>query len=60
MHMDEIRGAGKRMMGAIKEAAGRMTHRRDLEAKGAVEKTAGEVQESAGHMEDAAREPFKH
>jgi uncharacterized protein YjbJ (UPF0337 family) len=50
MRNEELKGAGKRMMGAIKEAAGKITHNRELQAKGAMEKTAGEVQETAGKV----------
>jgi uncharacterized protein YjbJ (UPF0337 family) len=60
MHKDEIKGAAKDMKGSMKEAAGKATGDRELEAKGAGEKTMGKMQKGVGSMKDAARNALKH
>jgi uncharacterized protein YjbJ (UPF0337 family) len=60
MHKDEIKGAAKDMKGSVKEAAGKATGNREMEAKGASEKTMGKLQKGVGNMKDAARNALKH
>ena len=60
MHKDEIKGAAKDMKGSMKEAAGKATGDRELEAKGAGEKTVGKMQKGVGNLKDAARNALKH
>jgi uncharacterized protein YjbJ (UPF0337 family) len=60
MHKDEIKGAGKEVKGSMKEAAGRATGDRDMQAEGAADKTVGKVQKGLGQMKDAARNALKH
>jgi uncharacterized protein YjbJ (UPF0337 family) len=60
MHKDEMKGAAKDAKGSMKEAAGRATGDREMEAKGAAEKTAGKVQKGVGNLKDAARNALKH
>ena len=60
MHKDTVKGAGKQAAGSIKQAAGKTTGNRRLEAEGAAEKTAGKVQKGVGDMKDAARDALKH
>jgi uncharacterized protein YjbJ (UPF0337 family) len=60
MHKDQIKGTGKDMKGSMKEAAGKATGDRDLEARGVAEKTAGKVQKGVGDLKDAARNALKH
>lgn len=59
MDKDQIKGAAKDMKGSVKEAAGKVTGDRKLEAKGAAEKTVGKLQKGVGDMKDAARNAFK-
>lgn len=59
MNRDQIKGAAKDMKGSVKEAAGKATGDRQLEAKGAAEKTMGKIQKGVGDMKDAARNAFK-
>jgi uncharacterized protein YjbJ (UPF0337 family) len=60
MHKDEMKGAAKDMKGSVKEAAGKATGDREMEARGAAEKTAGKVQKGVGNLKDAARNALKH
>lgn len=60
MHKDEIKGAAKDMKGSVKEAAGKATGDREMEAKGMAEKTEGKVQKGVGNLKDAARNALKH
>jgi uncharacterized protein YjbJ (UPF0337 family) len=60
MHKDQMKGAAKDMKGSMKEAAGRATGDRQMEAEGSAEKTAGKVQKGVGNLKDAARNALKH
>jgi uncharacterized protein YjbJ (UPF0337 family) len=60
MHKDEMKGAAKDAKGSMKEAAGKVTGDREMEAKGATEKTVGKLQKGVGSMKDAARNALKH
>lgn len=60
MHKDQVKGAGKQAAGSVKQAAGKATGNRRMEAEGAAEKTAGKVQKGVGDMKDAARDALKH
>ncbi|HVK41218.1 MAG TPA: CsbD family protein [Phenylobacterium sp.] len=60
MHKDQVKGAGKQAAGSVKQAAGKATGDRRMEAEGAAEKTAGKVQKGVGDMKDAARDALKH
>ena len=53
MSENRIDGASKKAMGAIKEAAGKLTGNERLEAEGIAEKAAGEVQNKVGKAQDA-------
>ena len=53
MSENRIDGAGKKAMGAIKEAAGKLPGNERLEAEGIAEKAAGEVQNKVGKAQDA-------
>jgi uncharacterized protein YjbJ (UPF0337 family) len=60
MHKDEIKGAAKDMKGSMKEAAGKATGDRDMEARGIAEKTEGKIQKGVGNIKDAARNALKN
>ena len=55
MNKDRIDGAGKKIAGAAKEPAGKVTGSTKLKLEGKAEKAAGAVQNKAGKMEDRAR-----
>ena len=56
MDKDRAKGTMKKMTGATKEAAGKMTGNVGLQAKGAAEKAAGKMQDAAGKAKDTMRE----
>lgn len=60
MHKDEIKGAAKQARGNVKEAVGKVTGDRKLQADGAADKVEGSVQKAAGKVKEAAREALKH
>jgi uncharacterized protein YjbJ (UPF0337 family) len=45
---DELKGKGKKVKGAVKEELGKLTRDRNLQDRGAAERTEGEVQEGFG------------
>ena len=55
MDKDRVEGAGKKVKGAVQEAAGKVTGDTKLQAEGAANKTAGKVQNAVGGAKDAAR-----
>ena len=60
MHKDQIKGAAKEAAGSIKQATGKATGNRRLEAEGGLEKTEGKIQKGVGDIKDAARDALKH
>jgi uncharacterized protein YjbJ (UPF0337 family) len=56
MDKDRIEGAGKKVKGAVKEAAGKLTGDAKLKAEGKADKLAGGVQNAVGGAKDALRE----
>ena len=56
--MDKMRaeGAGQKMAGRVKEAAGKVTGDAKLQAEGRADKTAGGIKNAVGGMKDAVRE----
>ena len=60
MHKDTIKGAAKDASGSIKQAVGKATGNKRLQAEGAAEKTVGKVQKGVGDLKDAARNALKH
>jgi uncharacterized protein YjbJ (UPF0337 family) len=47
----EAQGTGKEIAGGLKESAGKALGKRDLEAKGKVEKFSGKVEKKVGEVE---------
>lgn len=60
MSQNRVEGAGRKAAGAIKEATGKVTGNRKLQAKGAVEKMAGTAQNKLGKVQDKAKSSLKH
>jgi uncharacterized protein YjbJ (UPF0337 family) len=56
MDADRAKGAMHQMKGALKQAVGKVTGDKKIEAEGLAEKTAGKVQNTAGGVKDAARD----
>jgi uncharacterized protein YjbJ (UPF0337 family) len=59
MDSNRIKGEAKKVKGSIKEAAGKITGDRSLEAEGAAEKAAGTVQSAAGKAADKVRDAIR-
>ena len=60
MDKDRIEGAAKQAKGTLKEAAGKLTGDRQMQAEGMAEKAAGKVQNTVGNAKDTVREHIKH
>jgi len=60
MDKDRVQGAGKQAKGAIKDAAGKLTGDRQMQAEGKAEKVAGKVQGEVGKAKDDIRNAAKH
>ena len=60
MDKDRIEGAGKQVKGAIKDAAGKVTGDRKLQAEGKADKLVGKVQNEVGKAKDAVRDAARH
>ncbi|KIQ00651.1 MULTISPECIES: CsbD family protein [Rhizobium/Agrobacterium group] len=59
MDKNRIEGAAKELKGTIKEAAGKLTGNKKLEAEGKIDKAAGEVQSTVGKSKDSVRDALK-
>jgi uncharacterized protein YjbJ (UPF0337 family) len=59
MHKDEVEGGAKEARGAVKDAIGKATGDKKLQADGAADKAEGKVQKTAGKIKEAARDALK-
>jgi uncharacterized protein YjbJ (UPF0337 family) len=59
MNKNRPEGAGREAAGAIKEAAGKLTGNRQMQAEGAATKAAGKVQKAAGKAIDQAKKTMR-
>jgi uncharacterized protein YjbJ (UPF0337 family) len=59
MSTNRIEGAGKQAVGGAKEAIGKATGDKKLEAQGIVEKTTGTVQNAVGKAQDKLGDAVK-
>ena len=55
MDKQHVKGAMDKAKGAVKDAAGKMTGDKNLEAEGKVDKAKGEARKAVGDVKDAAR-----
>jgi uncharacterized protein YjbJ (UPF0337 family) len=53
---EHIKGAADKAKGAVKEAAGKMTGDKELQAEGKFDKAKGAAHKAAGDIKDAARQ----
>ena len=60
MSQNRVEGAGRKAAGAMKEAAGKVTGDRKLQAKGTAEKMVGSAQNKLGKVQDKAKSSLKH
>jgi uncharacterized protein YjbJ (UPF0337 family) len=59
MDNHRIKGEAKKVKGSIKEAAGKITGDRSLQAEGATEKAAGTIQAATGKAGDEVRDALR-
>lgn len=59
MNKDQVNGRIEEAKGAIKETAGRVTGKPDLEDRGTLEKAAGKVQKHYGDVKEQVKEEWK-
>jgi uncharacterized protein YjbJ (UPF0337 family) len=55
MNKDTVKGATQKGFGAVKEAAGKATGDRKLQAKGLADKAAGSAKEAVGKTKTAVK-----
>jgi uncharacterized protein YjbJ (UPF0337 family) len=55
MDKEHIKGAGDKAKGAVKDAAGKLTGDKKLQAEGKMDKAKGEAREAVGDAMDAIR-----
>jgi uncharacterized protein YjbJ (UPF0337 family) len=55
MDREHVKGAADKVKGAIKDAAGKMTGDREMQAEGKMDKAKGAAHNVAGDVKDAAR-----
>ena len=56
MDKEHIKGAADKAKGAVKEAAGKMTGDKEMQAEGKFDKAKGAAHNAAGDIKDAARQ----
>jgi uncharacterized protein YjbJ (UPF0337 family) len=56
MDREHVKGAADKAKGAIKDAAGKMTGDKKLEAEGKIDKAKGAAHKAAGDVKDKARD----
>ena len=55
MDKEHIKGAADKAKGAIKDAAGKMTGDKEMQAEGKFDKAKGAARQAVGDVKDAAR-----
>ena len=55
MDKEHIKGAADKVKGAVKDAAGKMTGDKDLQAEGKMDKAKGEAHKITGDIKDAVK-----
>jgi len=53
---DRIKGSAEKMKGSVKDAAGKMTGDKKLQAEGKADKVKGNLRNAVGSAKDAARD----
>lgn len=59
MHKDEVKGVGKQIKGAVKDAVGGLTGNEKLQTEGKIDKAAGKIQQKVGEAKDATRDALR-
>jgi uncharacterized protein YjbJ (UPF0337 family) len=53
---EHVKGAAEKAKGAVKDAAGKITGDKKVQAEGKIDKVKGEAHHAAGDVKDAARD----
>ncbi|HVV33758.1 MAG TPA: CsbD family protein [Vitreimonas sp.] len=59
MDKEHVKGAADKAAGSAKQAVGKMTDNKKMQAEGAVDKAKGEARKGLGDIKDAARRADK-
>jgi len=59
MNKDQVQGRVEEAKGAVKQTAGRVTGKPDVEDRGTVEKAAGKVQKTYGDVKEHVKDEIK-
>lgn len=59
MDKEHVKGAADKAAGSTKEAVGKMTGDKKMQADGVIDKAKGEAREGLGDLKDAARKADK-
>jgi uncharacterized protein YjbJ (UPF0337 family) len=59
MNKDQVKGRVEEAKGSIKQTAGRVTGKPDLEDRGTIEKAAGKVQKTFGDVKEQIKDSNK-
>jgi uncharacterized protein YjbJ (UPF0337 family) len=60
MDREHVKGAADKAKGAIKDAAGKVTGDKELQAEGKLDKAKGSAHNAAGDVKDALRDASKN
>ena len=60
MNKDQVKGRVEQAKGSIKEAAGKVARKPDLETEGQVDKAAGKVQSNYGDAKEKVKDALKN
>lgn len=59
MDKEHVKGAGDKTSGAMKDAAGKVTDNKKLQAEGKLDKAKGKARDVVGDVKDSARRADK-
>jgi uncharacterized protein YjbJ (UPF0337 family) len=57
MDKEHVKGAADKVKGAFKDAVGKMTGDKQMQAEGKFDKAKGAARQAVGDVKDAARKP---
>jgi uncharacterized protein YjbJ (UPF0337 family) len=60
MDKQHVKGAADKAKGAVKDAVGKMTGDKRMQAEGKVDKAKGSVRSAVGDVKEAAKDAGKH
>jgi len=58
VNKDQVAGVAKQIKGSVKQAAGKATGNRRVQAEGMAEKVSGKMQKTYGDVKDKVRKAF--